>query len=96
MPLHLDELSTEIIAAADTLSSAVNGLPRRDLPTLGRRLAQDHRTLIQNKAVVVWEFLRALSELHQKGCYDLRNEAACKWAHEVVTKTADKAIFPFM
>lgn len=56
-----------------------------------------HRTLQQSftRLIVLW--FKQLAEMHDKGLYDLRNEASCKLAKEVMKlEESGKTSLPFV
>ncbi len=71
---------------AEKISNFINSANRDEIKVLGSELTFDHRTLVQNKALMVQAFIGVLALNYTIGEYDARNEAACKWAHDVMTK----------
>ncbi len=71
-------------AFATEFSTFVNGRMYSAEKT-GRELANDHRYLVNEKFKVVLEFMKELARCYEKGCYDQRNEWACKLSAEAVT-----------
>jgi hypothetical protein len=89
------EIATEAQGIAEEVSAFVNNMNKVHEQALGEALANDHRTLQQCKMRMFVHFCRKLAEEHTRGLSDLRNEAACKLATEVV-KWADKNPLPYV
>jgi len=74
---------------AKALSNAVNIMGRGE-QELAAALLNDHRTLIQRKAVVFLSFFRQLAEDFEQGFFDERDKAAGELA-VVIRNAADAA-----
>lgn len=59
-------------------------------------MVREHRTLQQTFTKLCVEWFKALSEDHDSGRYDLRNEASCKLAKLVTELGVDKLAMPFI
>ncbi len=95
IPKLSDREHAEVQDLAQKISSFVNGNSEEALTALGTALTFDHRTLVQSKGRIIRAFLKQLQANHKDGNFDLRNEALCKWADEVLTKV-DGPHLPFV
>jgi len=66
-------------------SSAVNLFMSPDeMQDLAEAICRDHPTLQQNKMRLFVEMLRIWADHYEKGIFDLRSEATCKLASEIL------------
>ena len=82
-----DELETLIEVTAENLSRIVNAGDYRDMQKFAELMMRDHRTLIQSKMSLFLCFVELLDKAHKADMYDLRNEASCKLATEIMKIT---------
>lgn len=94
-PILTDNESESINDLAERISRFVNSNSEEAITTLGRAMANDHRTLVQSKGRMIRGFLKELQTNYKDQRYDLRNEAISKWADEVLTKV-DGPHLPFI
>jgi hypothetical protein len=86
---------TRVKDLSSKISSFTNGATRDEIRSVGLEMTLDHRTLVQNKSALIMEFIRQLANNYETKNYDLRNEASCKWAHDIVT-TVGLPAMPFI
>lgn len=79
---EFDKLSKDLVK---DFSTWINYADPDHLSEMATQMLQDHRTLIQKKMQVFMLFVEQLDALYQQNYFDLRNEAACKLAHNIVT-----------
>ena len=79
-----DELETMIEETASNLSRIVNAGDYQDLQKFAELMMRDHRTLVQSKMSLFLCFVELLDKAHKDHVYDLRNEASCKLATEIM------------
>jgi hypothetical protein len=79
-------------------SSAVNMMQSKDtIKTLAIDICNDHPTLQQNKMRLIVEMLKCWDRKCTDGNYDLRSEATCKLAAEILEKVdPDRLIMPYI
>lgn len=77
---------------ADEFSRFVNGMMGSAKKT-GFELANDHRFLVQQKFKVVMFFIEKLADNYKNGCYDLRDEWACKLADATIKSLSEKELY---
>ena len=86
------QLNEEENAFVKMFSQFVNGRissPKR----VGGELANDHRYLVEEKFKVALAFLETLALNWHKGCYDTRNEWACKLSAEMIDKLVEENLY---
>lgn len=93
-PILSDREVDEVKDLRERISRFVNGNSEEAITALGIAMANDHRTLVQSKGRLVRSFLKELQANYKEGWVDVRNEAICKWADEVLTKV-DGPHLPF-
>lgn len=93
-PILSEREAEEVKDLAERISKFVNGNSEEAITSLGQAMCNDHRTLIQSKGRMVRGFLKQLQIDLKDGRCDVRNEAICKWADEVLTKV-DGPHLPF-
>ena len=59
-------------------------------------ITRTHRTLQQCSAHAIYALLKQWAEDYDNGCYDLRNEATCKWAKTIIDAVGTDYHFPFI
>lgn len=69
-------------AVADAVSDYLNH--GGNVHDLAEELHRDHRTLIQLKTHVVYDFLKLLAQDFTRGDFDLRNEQSVTIAHRMI------------
>ena len=72
----------EDILFAKNFSRFVNGTLCSS-KKVAEQMAMEHRYLQEQMFKVCYEYIKKLSENYEKGCYDGRNEYACKMANEM-------------
>ena len=55
-----------------------------ELEQLAAKICHSHRTLQQNKMRLIVEMLKIWAKMYARGEYDLRNEATCEVAWEII------------
>lgn len=91
----MSELHSQIQDTADAVSNCVNSIGSQSERELGKALAKDHRTLQQSKMRMFLAFCEEMAQYAKDGQTDLRNEASCKLAQEII-KLAEKHPLPFV
>jgi len=94
-PILTEREVEEINDIKERLSRFVSSNSEEAISVLGGAMCDDHRTLVQAKGRLVRGFLKQLKDNHDNGNFDLRNEAICKWASNVLTKV-DGPHLPFI
>jgi len=79
---------------AETMSRFANGM-RSDIPEAVNILSRDHRTIQQNVTRFAALWLEKMAEHHEKGTYDLRNEASAEMGKAFVESVPDRHL-PFI
>jgi hypothetical protein len=94
-PTLTERENDEVNDLREKISNFVNRNSIDAIVSLGRLMANDHRTLVQSKGHLVLGFLEELQRHHKEGHTDARNEAIAKWADEALTKT-DGIFLPYI
>ena len=79
-------MTDQVNEVAEAISKLVNKMSgSRDIAkSLGKQMANDHRTLVQTKMLIILEFLKELNTCYETNRYDARNEASCKLANKML------------
>ena len=73
---------------ADQISDLVNST-LLNAEEVGVLLSSQHRTLQQNFMRVAVSFIKAMAEAKKSGYYDLRNQASCELAEQMMDVTEE-------
>ena len=82
--MNVQEKFEQATQVADALSSAGNRARYRDINEILEAVSRLHRTEKQNLGSLVFALIGEWSRDYESGNYDLRNEATCKMAFNMV------------
>jgi hypothetical protein len=78
----------------DHFSRAVNFfMSNEEVTEMAEMICKDHPTLQQNKMRLFVAMLRIWADRYENGLYDLRSEATCKLAAEIVKNVDPDLLF---
>ena len=82
--MNVQEKFEQAAQVADALSSAGNRARYRDINEILEAVSRLHRTEKQNLGSLVFALIGEWSRDYESGNYDLRNEATCKMAFQLI------------
>jgi len=82
--MDVNEKLQQVASVADALCSAGNQARYRDINEILEAVSRLHRTEKQNLGSLVFALIGEWSRDYENGNFDLRNEATCKMAFQMV------------